>query len=274
MYFCAMKWSFWLKLLLIVYAVLGIAVYYLQDYFLFHPSPVNAQELAELHQPYQEIDIPYDAASNLHILRVLPDTTAQKKPAGAVLFFPGNRNNGAHYAPAATFFTEKGYEVWIPDYPQFGKSTGPLTEERLYANAKQVYTTARTQFAPDSIIIYGRSLGTGIAAQLAIQTASKAVVLEAPYYSIPSLFSRYLPVYPMSRMIKFNLPVYSYIPEIKAPVIIFHGTDDGTIPYANARKLESLLKAKDQFISIENGTHNNVTNSSLYRTTMNALLSQ
>lgn len=269
-----MKWSFWLKLLIIVYAVVGIAVYYLQDYFLFHPSPVNSDELAELKQPYQEIDIPYDAASNLHILRMLPDTIAQKKRAGAVVYFPGNSGNGAHFAPATKLFTEKGYEVWIPDYPQFGKSTGPLTEERLYAYAKQVYAAARTQFASDSIIIYGRSLGTGIAAQLGTQTASKAVVLEAPYYSIPSLFSRYLPVYPMSRMIKFNLPVYSYIPEIKAPALIFHGTDDGTIPYSNSRKLEPLLRPKDRFVSIEDGTHNDIANSSLYKHTMNELLSR
>ncbi len=64
-------------------------------------------------------------------------------------------------------FTSHGYEVWITDYPGYGKTTGKLTEENLYMQAKEVYKLANSKFGKDNIIVYGKSLGSGIASYLA-----------------------------------------------------------------------------------------------------------
>ena len=87
-----------------------------------------------------------------------------------------------HYAAFSKNFTKHGYDVWMMDYPSFGKSTGPFDENTVYAEVLQVYKMVRAAgYSPGSIIIYGKSLGTGIAAQIASIRDCKRLILESPY---------------------------------------------------------------------------------------------
>lgn len=267
-----MKWTSWLKIALLAYAGIGIAVYYLQDYILFHPEPLSKASQYHFDQPFQELNIPFDAESNLNIIRFLPSADSNTRSTGAVLYLHGNKKNIQHYAQYVESFTSRGYEVWMPDYPGFGKSTGTFNEERMYAYAEQVYKLARKSYGADSLVIYGKSMGTGIAAQLASVSACKQLILETPYYSIHSLFQRYLPIYPISRMIKVELPTYQYLSAVKAPILIFHGTDDGVVPFSNAEQLKPLLKPTDRFVVIEGGSHNDLTKYPLYQETLTKTL--
>ena len=158
------------------------------------------------------------------------------------------------------------------DYPGFGKTTGKMSEERLYSDALIMYRMARSRFTPDSIIIYGKSLGTGIASHLAAIRDCRQLILETPYYSIPDLFDCYAFIYPTSRMTEYKIPTYEYLREVSAPVTIFHGTSDGVIPYRCAVKLKEELKPGDQFITIENGTHRNLNSFPLFRAKFDSLL--
>ena len=81
---------------------------------------------------------------------------------GVVLYFHGNKKNIGWYAKYAENFTRHGYEVWMIDYPGYGKSTGRFTENDLYDYALALYKMAKFQFGGDNIIIYGKSMGTGI----------------------------------------------------------------------------------------------------------------
>ena len=126
----------------------------------------------------------------------------------------------------------------------------------------------------DSIIIYGKSLGTGISAYAASLSNCKALVMETPYYSIPDLFHCYAFIYPTSAMANYKIPTWQFLEDVKSPVIIFHGDKDKTIPYRCAKKLRPFLKAADQFIKIENGGHNNLGKSGKYINVMDSLLSR
>jgi pimeloyl-ACP methyl ester carboxylesterase len=267
-----MKWKRFLKVFLLAYGVIGIAVYYGQDKFLFHPEALLRQEPYNFQIPHKELNIPFDESSNLNIVQF---TLGQDsvKPKGVVLYFHGNRKNISWYAKYVPDFTKNGYEVWMIDYPGFGKSTGPLTEDRLYAYSAQLYKLARASYSADSIIIYGKSMGTGIAAQLASTHNLKLLVLETPYYSIPALVGHFLPIYPVSRMIHYQLPNYDYIPKVLAPIVIFQGNDDGVVPYRQAKRLEPLLKKGDRFITIEGGSHNDLSSYPLYQQSLDSLLS-
>jgi uncharacterized protein len=247
------KWTRWVKLTLLVYGSVGIAVYYLQDKVFFHPKPVASHQQYAFAHPFKEVMIPVDDQTSYSLVQF---TTAS--PKGVVLYFHGNQDNVEHYAAHAPAFTKNGYELWMIDYPGFGKSTGTLTEEILYEQALQVYQVARARFSAEHIIIYGRSLGSGIATQLASIRNCRRLVLETPYYSFTSLADRYLWMYPTSRMIKFKMPTYQFLEKVTAPVTVFHGTDDGIIPIENARKLQPLLKPADEFVTIEGGSHNNL----------------
>jgi uncharacterized protein len=263
-------WMGWVKLGIIIYCGVGIALYYLQDEILFHPAAVQKNSKYELGCAYREINIPYDKETNLNIIQFLQGADSTAK--GVVLYFHGNRKNISWYAPYASNFTSRGFEVWMIDYPGFGKSTGVFTEERLYDYALQMYRLARKRFKPSQIVIYGKSMGTGIAAQLAAVRDCKYLFLETPYYSMTSLISHYLPIYPVNDMIHYHFPTNQFLARVTAPVIIFQGSEDGLIPYSNARQLKPLLKAGDEFVTIDKGGHNNLNDFPLFHHKLDSML--
>lgn len=259
----------WLKILVIAYCLIGIALYYLQDKIFFRPEALAATYQFKFSAPHKEVNIPYTRESNMNIVQFLPADSAAK---GVVLYFHGNMDNISHYAPRVPLFTKNGYEVWMIDYPGYGKSTGEFTEENLYDWALTFYKLARAHYAEDSIIIYGRSLGTGIAAELATKRGAKALILETPYYSFPSAARNWFAMYPVEKMLRFKLPTWQYVQEVIAPIIIFHGTDDGIIAYSNAKRLQPFLKPADRFITIEDGSHNDLDKFVAYNQVMDSVL--
>jgi fermentation-respiration switch protein FrsA (DUF1100 family) len=162
----------------------------------------------------------------------------------------------------------------MPDYPGYGKSIGEVSEKMFYEEALQVYKLARAKYQPSQIIIYGKSLGTGVAAQLASIRDCKRLILETPYYSGISLVRPYLFMYPLGSLMHFKMPTNTYLPKVTAPVTIFHGTSDGLIPYRNASRLKELLKPGDEFITIEGGTHNDLGNYPLLHAKLDSVLKQ
>src|SRR5690606_14917983 len=108
---------------------------------------------------YKELNIPIANDVSLNIIRFLPSSDSSLPVKGAVIYLHGNKKNISHYAAYAKTFTSRGFEVWMPDYPGFGKSTGTLTEDLIHQFAVQTYKLARGKFSSDSIFIYGKSLG-------------------------------------------------------------------------------------------------------------------
>jgi fermentation-respiration switch protein FrsA (DUF1100 family) len=101
-------------------------------------------------------------------------------------------------------------------------------------------------------------MGTGIAAQLASKQSCKKLILETPYYDFPSVIKQYVPIYPVDLMINFKLPTHRYLKNVSAPVTILQGTDDRLVTYRNAKKLIPILKPGDEFVTIKDGSHNDL----------------
>src|SRR4030095_3461209 len=247
----------WFKILAIIYVLGGVCLYFLQDYVLFHPVSLKKDHNYDFPEKHRDINIPITEKSNLNIVQFLSTDTVIK---GVVLYFHGNKKNISWYAKYPPYFTKHGYEVWIIDYPGFGKSTGKLTEQTLYDWSNYMYNFARTRFDADSIIIYGKSMGTGIATHLASLQPCKKLILETPYYDFPSVIKHHIPIYPVDWMIHYKIPTHDYIEKVTVPITIFHGTDDDVIPYRNAEKLKQFLKPGDEFITIKDGEHNDLYN--------------
>jgi uncharacterized protein len=257
-----------LKIAVVVYIVCGTALYLFQEKILFHPL-----ELADTHQfdfraPFREINLPVNAKKNLSIVQfTVPDSVCQ----GVVLYFHGNRKNIERYAPFAVNFTRNNYEVWMIDYPGFGKSTGKRTEQIMYDDAATLYKMARARFSKDSIVIYGKSIGTGVAAQLASVRDCKRIILETPYYSIDALMKHYAFMYPVSWLARYHFPTYSYFKKIDVPITLFHGTKDEVIPYKQAKRLANENPGVE-LVTIEKGRHNNLNDSPMFQQQLDGLL--
>ena len=261
---------FGIKLFIILYCLTGIYLYYTQDKFLLHPQTLPTDYTFQFNHSFQEIIIPINKEDTINMVRFTPaDDTVSK---GAVLYLHGNTGNIVNYAPEAEQFLKHNYEVWMPDYPGFGKSRGVFTEKNVNEAIFQVKRFMNTRFSDSNIIVYGKSLGTGIAASLASNLKVKYLILEAPYFSIPDLFWCRVPFFPMSAMSNYKIPTGEYISEATCPVTVFHGTDDEVIPLKCAEKIKPFMNSKDQFVLISKGKHNDLTERIEYKKVMNKLL--
>jgi hypothetical protein len=243
---------------ILVYSVIGIIVFYVQDRFILHPVKLEAGKPYTFTQPFTELNLNYDSETNLNVVEfkatdrpadsVAPDADSLAPLAsglapgaighgkGVVLFFHDGRGNIGDYAGLSRAMTDQGYEVWMMDYPGFGKSTGPMDEQRLYDLALIFYKLARSRWKPLQIVLYGQGFGTGIAAELASIRDCRRLILERPYYSMTSVFRRFLFLYPVGgRFLHYHLPVHEYLEKVTAPVTIIKDDD----PAAAARALKS-----------------------------------
>jgi pimeloyl-ACP methyl ester carboxylesterase len=248
-----------------IYIMGGTVLYFIQDSILFHPKPLPAGYKFSFEQPFEEINISLKK-SNLNIVKF-----PTKNRKGIVLFYHGNMENVEHYKKYPPLFLRNRYEVWIIDYPGFGKTTGRPTEKIMEKQALLMYDIASKKIKSDSIIIYGKSLGTGVASYAAANRPCKQLILETPYYSIPSLAKHYFPVYPARALIKYSFPVHDYLQKVQAPITIFHGTKDEAVPYKHSEWLKEENKNLE-LITIENGRHNNLSDFGLFRKKIDSLL--
>ena len=258
----------WFQIIALIYIMVGVALYFLQDKFIFHPKKLPADYAYQFDIPFREIDLAVTTDKNLSIIQfTVPDSVRR----GIVLYFHGNRENINRYAKYAANFTRNNYEVWMMDYPGYGKSTGKRTEQILYDDAAIFYKMAHSKVPAEQIIIYGKSLGTGIAAQLASKKDCRRLILETPYYSMDALAKNYFFMYPVLPMTKYALPTYQHFEYINAPITIFHGTRDGVIPYKQAKWLVEK-KPGTELITLEKGRHNNLPGFPLFRQKLDSLL--
>jgi uncharacterized protein len=120
-------------------------------------------------------------------------------------------------------------------------------------------------------LLYGKSLGTGVASQLASVKDCKRVILETPYYSIEAMMKYHTFIYPVNLMAKYHFPNHQYFQKIEAPVTLFHGTRDELVPYNHSVKLVKENPVV-QLITIEKGKHNTLNNSPLFHQQLDSLL--
>ncbi len=244
-----------LKIVIIIYCSIGIALFYLQEKFIFHPEKIEADYTYLFDGAFKENSIAVNAEDTVNMLTFY--STVQKK--GVVLYFHGNRKNVEHYFSQVKQFTSRGFDVYMPDYPGFGKSTGQRSEEKMYQQAMMVYNLVASQNGKDSIIIFGKSLGTCMATYVASHTACKKLILETPYYSMTDLFLHYAPIYPVEKMATYKLPLFSFFEKLTCRKVIIHGSNDEVIPIQQALRLKKYFKPGDEFITIEGGKHNGLS---------------
>ena len=259
-----------LKVIAVLYVVIGIVLWKFQDALLFHAKELPQDYKFQFSIPHKEVVLQLTETENLDLVQFfLNDSTPIK---GIVLYFHGNRENINRYAKYVPNFTKHGYEVWMMDYPGYGKSLGKRKEDRFYTDASAIYKLAANKVQGNRIIIYGKSLGTGVATELASRVTCKQLLLETPYYSMASLAAAHVLIYPTENMVNYKFPLFEFIQMVKAPITIFHGTHDAVIPYKNAFQLKKFLKKNDVFVTIPNGKHNNLNDFKLYHQKLDSLL--
>ncbi len=239
--------------------------------FLFRPVKLAQDYRFKFAQPFAEHWFDTADAVRLNAL-VFPTDVAPKR--GVVLYFHGNRDNLQRWGAMHTAFTALGYDFCVPDYRGYGKSTGEPGETAYFNDAALMYKWLAEQYSPQNIVLYGRSLGTGMASYLAAHFPAQRLILETPFNNIPGLLASHLhrEAPPFDPPLTFPNDVH--LQQTTLPVLIFHGTRDRVVPYASAACLKAYLKPSDQFITIEGGSHNNLETYRVYREKLRAFLTE
>ena len=107
---------------------------------------------------------------------------------------------------------------------------------------------------------------------MASKNNPKQLILETPYYSIADVAKNRFPLFPVKKLLKYKFPTYQYIQTIKCPITIFHGTDDALVPYSSGQKLTQFNLNNLDFITIQDGKHNNLIEFETYHDNISKLL--
>lgn len=249
----------WLSRILVVVATLYLSLcvfmYFFQEKLLFHPYPLAADYKFDFPGRYNEFTIHLADGSKLDALHFYADTPAK----GVVIYFHGNAEAMDRSGKKAKQFTTRGYDCLIVDYAGYGKSTGTISEDNLFNTGLALYDTARAYFPTSRIVIYGKSLGTGIAAHTARDRAwFKSLILEAPYYSITDVGGKHYPYIPVSLLSRYPISTYQYLKDIQHPTYVIHGTADEVIPIESPRQFLKQGYRNFFFIEIPGARHGNL----------------
>lgn len=248
--------------------LLPAIVYLFEKRLLYLPDKLDKDHVFRFNQVFEEINLP--SKDGVCINTLLFKT--EQKSKGVVLYFHGNANNMQRWAANYIDFTSKGYDFYIIDYRGYGKSEGQVEEQDFYQDARMAYEKLRERYEADEIVIFGRSLGSGVASQLATQVPAKALVLETPYHSIRDVIRCNYPFILLPFSLPQRFPNYEYLPKVSCPIYIFQGTKDKIVPYQSAIKLKPLLKPGDEFIVFEGGRHKGLSQFDLYHQKLNTIL--
>lgn len=238
----------------IAYFIISILVYFIQDYFLFHPEKLSPEfEFQYNNLDFDEHNIEIKEGVTLSVLRF-----KAKNPVGVLLYLKGNSRSIKGWGKFAIDFVSYNYDVIMVDYRGFGKSTGRRSQQGIKNDLQIIYDKIKMQVDEKFIIIYGRSLGSGFATKLASTNQPRMLILDAPYYSLAKITSKYLPFLPMTYLLKFPIPTYKWIKYVKCPIHIIHGTKDRLIPFESSIKLSHLNPTNAKLYPIIGGGHNNL----------------
>ena len=244
-------------------------LFFAQNWIIFQPKKLALNYKFQFDTPFEERFFQVNGGDSINTIFI---KSLQQPSKGVVLYFHGNADNLQRWANYHKDLTSRGYDFFVMDYRGYGKSSGKPSEQFLYEDARFFYDFLRKTYDSTQIVIYGRSLGTGIAAQLASQVSAKCLILETPYNNINCALAKHIFLNQLPYSLDCKLETERFLPIIKCPILAFHGTSDWVIPYACAKKIIPLLRKKDKFITIEGGGHKNLSQYSMFQENLDEIL--
>jgi fermentation-respiration switch protein FrsA (DUF1100 family) len=244
-----------LKLLLMgaaIYALLCLAVFVFQPRLVYFPMKTLAATPAAIGLRYEDVFLDTAGGTRLHGW-YLPG----RENARTLLFLHGNAGNISHRLDSLSIFNDLGLNVLIIDYSGFGRSGGKPGEQQTYEDARLAWRhlTEVRGVAPGRIVVFGRSLGGGVATWLASEETPGGLILESSFTSAPELARKYYPIFPMRWLARIRYDNASRLPGVRCPVLIAHSRDDEIVPIDHGRALFALAPDPKSFLEMRGG-HN------------------
>jgi fermentation-respiration switch protein FrsA (DUF1100 family) len=248
-----------MRMLLLVIASLAVCYLLLLAY-------VYVKQGEMLYFPAREIEAtPYNIGLDYQDLTLRTkdgvDISAWYIPAedarGFLLFCHGNAGNISHRLDSIRIFHSLGLSVLIFDYRGYGKSRGSPDEEGTYRDAEAAwdYLVNVLHVRPEKIVLFGRSLGGAVAAELALRNHAGALIMESGFTSVPDLGKKFFPHLPVRLISRYHYESINKVERIKLPKLFIHSPEDEIVPYEQGARLFERAREPKELLKIVGG-HN------------------
>lgn len=173
-----------------------------------------------------------------------------------LLYFHGNGGSLANRAERIRKYMEQGRGVFMMTYRGYGGSSGWPSERANVADAKRAYDVlVASGVGANDIILYGESIGTGVAVQVAAERQVAGIILDAPYTSVLDVATTLYPFLPVHTLMRDRYETTAHLPQIKAPLLVVHGENDRIIPVEMGRAVYRAANEPKQIVVIPRAGH-------------------
>jgi fermentation-respiration switch protein FrsA (DUF1100 family) len=245
----------WLLMAILIGYLGGLAVlFFKQRSMLFPIPPVGRTAPAEAGLPQAEEHVLTTADGEKVIIWHVPARLGRP----VVIFFPGNGDFLAGRVSRFRDITADGTGLVALSYRGYAGSSGAPSEHGLMLDAQAAYEFTSARYGADRIVVWGFSLGTGVAVALAAEHPVGKLILEAPYTSTVDIAGAMLRIVPVSLLMRDQFHSDRRIAKITVPLLIMHGSDDPAIPIAFGERLFAMAHEPKQFVRFPGGGHENL----------------
>lgn len=244
-----------LLILLLLYVGIVAYIYSIQRQLLYFPSHTYLTPREAVADPALK-ELPVTTVDCFALKGWYAPATA--KPL-TLVYFHGNGDDLESSAPVAKLYIRAGYGFLIGEYRGYSGLPGTPTEKGLYDDAR-AYMKALTVAGidPHHIVLFGRSLGTGVAAQMATEFPVGGMILLSPYRSIPEVAADHFPFLPAKLLMKDRFETARKIGSIRIPLLVANGGQDDVIPASQGRDLFALANEPKEFFFAATAGHNDM----------------
>ena len=242
----------------LIYAVVGllllnVMMYFQQAGMIFYPAGKLQQTPADWDMAYEDVSVNTEDNVQLHGW-FIPNPHAEQ----VLLFFHGNAGNISHRRDSIEIFHRLGLSVFIIDYRGYGKSGGKPGEQGFYRDAAAAwrFLIEEKNYAPDQIVIFGRSLGGAVAAKLASGVKARGLILESTFSSANDFARAVFKVLSRLVVLRYDFNTVDSIRQVDCPVLVLHSPDDEIMPFHLGEKVFQSAGQPRRFIRLR-GDHNN-----------------
>ncbi len=236
----------------VVYGALLGYLYASQERLIFPATTLPADYQFRFDQRFEEIKVPVPGGTLDALL------FRQADPRGLVFYLHGNGGDLTTWTTGLDFYRRVNYDLFIIDYRGYGKSSGQIeSEAQLHADVRAAWDTIAPRYRHVPIILFGRSLGTALATQLATQVDPALLVLVTPFTSLAAAATRRYPFAP-DFLLKYPLRTDAIIGAVRSPVLLMAGTQDTLTPPADSVALKSLVRAPVELLVVDGAHHNDI----------------
>lgn len=249
----------------ICWAVLVGALYLWQERLLFRPLPLPQSYPFAYGNDVREVsvEVPGARLSALHL--TLP------RPRGMVFFLHGNAGNLASWFTNADFYRRANVDLFMLDYRGYGKSTGRIESEvQLRNDVRAAWRAVSPRYAGLPRVIYGRSLGTALAAGLAADVQPELTILVSPYRSMQAMASEHYPWVP-GVALRYPLRTEDDAARILGPVWLVHGEQDSLIDMRHSEAIRERVPHA-RLLRVPGAGHNDLQRFDVYTDALREML--